>query len=376
MKNIRKIGIIGSGKMGSDIASLFEEREIPLVMVTENSAEKERHESLRDRRLGRLVKNGLIAGDELDKKKGGFIVSENFGALAGCDLVIEAVPEAAVLKQEIFGRVEKFADSGAILATNSSSIDPSVVFSRVSRKDRCAGLHFFYPARLKNIMELIHFPATSSETVGSISEFFSSLGRRFITLPESEGFILNRVFLDFQALGFWLHLERGISVTAIDNAVRKDLFPDGLFSFFDSVGLDVMLSSIREYARKAPSELYRLMIAGLERMIAAGMLGRKSGRGFYDYGPESGDMGVVENPDAASALDLLRAAYINGAFRFIERKACTAEEMDYSIAEYMGVDAGPVALAASLGHEKILAGLYGARQMTGSDNFIPSALLG
>jgi 3-hydroxyacyl-CoA dehydrogenase len=368
MKAVNTVGIIGSGRMGSDIAALLEERGHALVMICENGAESEKHEARRERRLRRLVKSGVLDESGAAEKRAGFVISSDIAALDRCDLIIEAVPEDLDLKRELFARIEGVVPSHALMATNSSSLVPSRVFSGMTMSDRCLGLHFFYPARLKNILEVTRSRDTSPETVTAVTAWLGSLGRRYLLLDEDNAFVLNRAFLDLQALGFWLHVVRGMSVRAVDNAVRAGLFADGLFSFFDAVGLDVMLASIKNYTGPSPAELYRPMIGLLEAMTGAGNLGRKSGCGFYDYGADNPGSDCDQEVDRA-AVDALRAAYVSGACAFVSRGVCSAEEMDYALMEYMGLDQGPCELAATLGREKVLAQLEYLRHMTGCDHF-------
>ncbi len=376
MYTISRIGIIGSGRMGSDIASLFEGLGLPVAVVCENAAEKERQQAALERRISRLVKNGLADGNAAAEMRRAMVFSEGLDPLAGCGLVIEAVPEDLSLKQDVFSRVEAAVSPETVLATNSSSLDPSRVFVGVKDRGRCLGMHFFYPARLKNILELIYFSETSPAAVSAVAEWLASRGRRCLVQREEHAFILNRVFLDFQALGFWLLENRGMSVRAIDDVVRADLFPDGLFSFFDSVGLDVMLAAVREYARRAPSGFYSPMVSRLEAMTLRGMLGRKSGRGFYDYASSHGPEPAEKAPAPDTLSGWLAAAYVNTACRFIEQGACSAEDMDYAVSEYMGTDSGPVALAARMGREKVVALLDEVREMTGCGLFNPSPFPG
>jgi 3-hydroxybutyryl-CoA dehydrogenase len=198
------------------------------------------------------------------------------------DLIIEAVPEDLEMKIDVFCILEKFARPGAIFATNTSSLSVTEIAAVTSRPERCIGLHFFNPVQKMKLLEVVRALETSEETIATCREVGVRMGKEVVVIRESPGFITSRINAMIGNEAFYL-LEQGIaSAREIDTAVKLGLHhPMGPFELVDLVGLDVRLS-ILEYLHRTLGEKFRPCPL-LVQHVKAGRLGRKAGRGVYDY---------------------------------------------------------------------------------------------
>ncbi len=337
------IGIIGEGKMGANLAHFLLESGFNICWVVSPSADLLKIRKNLDKKLSRLHGNGIISSADLELLKKTPVSTET-GILAGCNLVIEAVTEDENVKKKVLHEADAVLQTSAILVSNSSSINPSVLYPSAERKQNFAGLHFFYPVSLANIVEIIRGPGTSDDTVQRLILFVEAIRHKHILLNEEEGFILNRIFLDVQNEAYRIVELRQAGYKQIDDVVKNSLFPSGIFEFFDHVGLDTLLQSIRNYTCTYPhSSYYAPLIGKLEQLTAEGRLGRKSGRGFYDYsGSETRDETGDASPfDAEEIRNHLEFTYKNAARRFITHSGLTIDELNEALKEYFGTEKGP-----------------------------------
>jgi 3-hydroxybutyryl-CoA dehydrogenase len=281
---IRNVGVIGCGLMGSGIAQVAAQAGFPTVVV-------EASQELLDRGLGAIRKSleSLVAKAKLEAKERDAILGRMTGAtrlddLKACDLVIEAITENQALKNETFARLDAICPPHAILATNTSSCNITAMAAATKRPGQVVGLHFFNPAPVMRLVEVIRTILTDEQTVNGAWEWVQAAGKTPVQAKDTTGFIVNRLLVPYLLEAIRV-LESGIaSKEDIDQAMKLGCgYPMGPFTLLDLVGLDttmyvaeVMFEEFRE-ARFAPPPL-------LKRMVAAGHLGKKSGRGFYTYG--------------------------------------------------------------------------------------------
>ena len=337
------IGIIGEGKMGTNLIHYLTEFGFMLHWVVSPEADISRIRRNFEKKVRRLAENDIIPAGSSDLLYQ-TTISSDISTLSDCDLVIEAITEDEAQKKKVLSLTDGVLKPDSILVSNSSSINPSVLCPSKSRESRFAGLHFFYPVNIANIVEIIKSPETSDITTEKLIAFLNVLGRKFIMLNEQESFILNRIFLDVQNEAFRI-VDRGqASYAGIDRIVKKSLFPSGIFEFFDHVGLDTMLQSINNYTRDYPhSDYYRALISKLETLTSNGFLGRKSGRGFFDYtGNEPTVSRDQESPEQDEEIrNHLAFTYKNAARRLITHSGLTIDELNEALKEYFGTDKGP-----------------------------------
>jgi 3-hydroxybutyryl-CoA dehydrogenase len=281
---ISKVGVLGAGLMGSGIAEVCAKSGYQTV-VREVSDELARKGIGRiESSLAKAVERGKLAAADRDSARGRLTATTRVSDLAGCDLVIEAVVENLEAKKELFAELDSICGAGAIFCSNTSSLTITELSAATRRPDRFAGLHFFNPVPVMKLVEVVRTIATSDETIASVFEFARSLGKEPVLAKDNSGFIVNRLLVPY-LLDAVRAVEEGVgSAEDIDKGMELGCgHPMGPLKLLDFVGLDttyaiaeIMFAEYRE-KRFAPPPL-------LKRMVLAGRYGRKSGRGFYEYG--------------------------------------------------------------------------------------------
>ncbi|HWM94220.1 MAG TPA: 3-hydroxybutyryl-CoA dehydrogenase [Thermoanaerobaculia bacterium] len=281
---IKKVGVLGCGLMGSGIAEVSARSGYETVV-------REVSQELVDKGLGKIqgslgkaVEKGKLDAAARDEAAGRLKGVVDLSDLADCDLVVEAIVENLDEKRKTFTILDEAVKEGAIFASNTSSLTITQMSMFTKRPERFVGLHFFNPVPVMKLVEVVRTLVTSEETFNEASEFVRSLGKEPIACRDNSGFIVNRLLVPY-LLDAIRALEEGVgSVEDIDKGMQLGCgYPMGPFTLLDFVGLDttyyiadIMFEEYRE-KRFAPPPL-------LKQMVMAGRLGRKSGRGFYEYG--------------------------------------------------------------------------------------------
>ncbi len=283
---IRTVGVLGCGLMGSGIAQVCAQAGFKTIVREVDADALQKGLSRIRRFLDAGIEKGKVTPDERDRTLANLAGTTEFPALHECDLVIEAIIENVAEKRAAYAEVEKCVGEETILASNTSSLCMTELASATKRPDRFVGLHFFNPVPLMNLVEVIRALTTSDDTYGKARAFVQSLGKEAITAPDRPGFVVNRLLVPY-LLDAVRAYENGLgTIEDIDKGMQIGCgHPMGPFTLLDFVGLDttfyignIMFDEFREPAY-APPPL-------LKRMVLAGRLGRKSGRGFYDYSGE------------------------------------------------------------------------------------------
>ena len=284
---IKNIGVIGAGQMGLGIAHVCAASNYDVKLVDIDDAALARAIDEIDKNLGRLVSRGKIS--DADKKSAISKISTDtsFDSLSDCDLVIEAATENEEIKNAIFAQVCPILKEDAILSTNTSSISITRLAAQTDRPGRFMGIHFMNPAPLMELIELIRGIATEPETFESIRDFTTKLGKTPVSAEDFPAFIVNRILLPMINEAVYTLYEGVGSVDAIDTAMKLGAHhPMGPLELADFIGLDTCLSVMQVLHDGLADTKYRPCPL-LVKYVEAGWLGRKSGRGFYDY---SGDV--------------------------------------------------------------------------------------
>ncbi|MFC2096551.1 3-hydroxyacyl-CoA dehydrogenase family protein [Bacteroidota bacterium] len=248
MNDIRKVGIIGSGKMGFDIFNYISEFNFKLIWYTRNVEHKEALKNTYRKKIKRQLKHGIISQEIFDLKNG-YQITIDLNDLSDCDLVIESVIEERDVKTELFKKLDVIAKPSCVLVSNSSSILPSELCENVQRRNRVLGLHFFYPIAFKNVVEIISSEYTDEISAEKMRLFLDDIKRFYIEQEETEAFILNRILLQLQVITFNIVKEKGINFKQLDE-IAKEVIPDfGLFEMMDNVGHNTMYNAILNYSR-------------------------------------------------------------------------------------------------------------------------------
>jgi 3-hydroxybutyryl-CoA dehydrogenase len=349
---IKKIGVVGEGKMGSSIFLYLNGFDFRLTWLcsSESATENARKTFLKKMRL--QFQSGVMTEPEYALKSESTIITNSVDDLKDCDLIIEAINEDINAKRMLFESLHKAINPACIFTTNSSSFLPSQLIPSVEWGRNAAGLHFFFPVNMKSTVELITGSLTSGETGESLNRFLVKINKRPFQQDEPNAFILNRLLLDFQAQAFNVLQEGKLSVKEIDELVKQRFFPIGVFEFFDHVGIDIMLSSIRSYTYNSNNrEFFAPLLQRLEELVKLNRLGIKTRHGFYDYSSpqelsstpsyQAIDLREYEN----NVADRLWDHYIRSVFSIIDSGICTREELAFYVKDYLGMDTDPFTLS-------------------------------
>ena len=283
---IRQIAVIGSGTMGRGIAYLSATAGYDTVIHDVDSGALDAAKASVESTLRKGVEKGRIADSAAkDAIKRVHVVAELEPAVHGADLIIEAVPESFDLKKDLFAQADLFCSEETILASNTSSLSITSLASNVERRDRFVGLHFFNPPHAMKLIEIVRGERTSDATISEVREVATKMGKESIIVRDSPGFATSRlgVAIGLEAIRM---LEEGVASAAdIDRAMELGYnHPMGPLRLTDLVGLDVRLG-IAEYLASTLGPRFEPP-ALLRQMVADGRLGKKTGRGFYDWTDE------------------------------------------------------------------------------------------
>lgn len=336
-----KVLIAGSGKMGTDLVYYLNNFGLELVWlcVDENEADRAREQFFK--KASRRLRTGLIDQKEFDDLQNRVVISSDINAGATCNFVIEAIWEDESLKKALFEKLDKVLPLDAIITSNTSSVPLNNLIINPIRMPCFCGLHFFYPCGLRNIVEINATHDFSAYSLKLITTFLDSIERKYILLSPKENFLLNRLLLSMQLKACQLLSEENIPIKVIDAWVRKNLLPIGIFEFFDHVGIDVMLASVNNYFKNQPDgNDYTVLIKTLEDNYIKGNLGIKSGCGFYNYpiNHEIFNISEEDNNSAEMIVNMLEKEFYLSIKQCLKSQFIEAEELDYAIMEYWGVE--------------------------------------
>ncbi|MEZ5311379.1 MAG: 3-hydroxybutyryl-CoA dehydrogenase [Microthrixaceae bacterium] len=280
---IQSVGIIGSGIMGSGIAEVAAKSGYGVVLRSRQQETADAMVASLKKSLDRQVERGRIEQADADAVFARVSATDSLEALKDCDLVIESVVEDLHVKRGLFAELDGIVKESAILATNTSTLPVVEMAVATSRPEKVVGIHFFNPAPAMSLVEIIAPLTASDETVAAATEFATSCGKDAVAVKDRAGFIVNALL--FPYLNNAVRLVEAGTATAedVDTAMKGGCnFPMGPLALLDLVGLDTSLSILDALYEEFKDPNYAA-VPVLRRMVSAGLLGRKSGRGFYDY---------------------------------------------------------------------------------------------
>lgn len=286
-----KAAVVGAGTMGGEIAQVIASAGIPVVL--KDVERKFVDQGLtKAREVTQVQTGGLVAKGKLTQEQADAQVEEVLGRIDGTveydgfgdvDFVVEAVPERMEVKQSVFAQLDECTPGHAILASNTSSLSITEMSEATGRPDRVVGFHFFYPASMMRLIEVIEGEDTSEETLQAASNFAQAIRKTPVRCGEVPGFVVNRI-LNSAVSEIWRATEEGdLDVKEVDAAIKESgIVPMGPFYLTDLLGLDTVLH-VAEHLRESYGERF-FVSSQMAELVAAGNLGAKTGKGFYEHG--------------------------------------------------------------------------------------------
>jgi len=389
---IRGVAVIGAGTMGAGIAQVaamggFETRLFDPVDEVRGTV-RERIAGSLDRGADR----GRWSSDAAAAAAGRLEVVDSLEAVAGVDLVIEAVPERLDLKRELFTELARVCGPETILATNTSSLAVTAIAGETPHPERVIGLHFFNPAPAMKLVEVVSGPLSSPDAADAAFEAVTRMGKVAIRAADAIGFVANRCARPYTLEGLRAAGDLGLAPAEIDRICRMGAgFPMGPFELIDLVGADINLAVAKSFHEQSFGEPRWRPVRLQVSMVDSGRLGRKTGRGFYEYGdgphrepdPEVEDrrpivdrdrLAAVAGPDAPVVLERISAQIVNEALFTLGDEIATEDDIDLAMLNGFNWPIGPIEWGRELGFGAVLATLQELREEHG-EAYRPAPLL-
>jgi 3-hydroxyacyl-CoA dehydrogenase len=288
---VAKAAVVGAGTMGGEIAQVIASAGLPVVLkdvkqeFVDTGLDKAR--DVTQAQLGALVSKGKISQEDADSQLQDVLAridgTTSYDAFGDVDFVIEAVPERMDIKQSVFAELDAATPGHAILASNTSALSITEMSEATIRPDKVCGFHFFYPASMMRLIEVIEGDETSDETLQAASNFAQRIRKTAIRSAEVPGFIVNRILMSAVSEVWRVTEEEGLEIEQVDNAIKESgTVPMGPFFLTDLLGLDTVLH-VAEHLKDSYGDRY-FVSSKLKELVEAGDLGQKTGKGFYEHG--------------------------------------------------------------------------------------------
>jgi 3-hydroxybutyryl-CoA dehydrogenase len=281
--HLKRAAVVGAGTMGNGIAHVFAQHGWEVALIDTAPAALEKATSTIRANLERQVKKGALAPDAPAQVLGRIMPGTALDAAGRAQIVVEAASENPAVKFSLFEQLDRIAGSGAILATNTSSISITEIAARTRRPEQVIGMHFMNPVPVMQLVEVIRGHATSDATTATVMEAARALGKTPVEVNDYPGFVSNRVLMPMINEAIFCVMEGVATPESIDTVMKLGMaHPMGPLALADFIGLDVCLAILEVLHQGLGDDKYRACPL-LRKMVAAGYLGRKSGKGFYDY---------------------------------------------------------------------------------------------
>ena len=278
-----RVAVIGAGQMGNGIAHVFAQSGVPVTMIDVSEDALRRGRETIEKNMDRQVKKNTLSAGDRQAALGRIATSTDLGAVSNATVVVEAATENIDLKFRIFSDIDRMAPAGTILASNTSSISITQIAAQTKRPELVIGMHFMNPVPVMQLVEVIRGHSTSDATTAAVMETARALGKIPVEVNDYPGFVSNRVLMPMINEAIFCVMEGVATPEAIDTVMKLGMaHPMGPLALADFIGLDVCLAILEVLHRGLGDDKYRPCPL-LRRMVAAGELGRKTGRGFYTY---------------------------------------------------------------------------------------------
>jgi 3-hydroxybutyryl-CoA dehydrogenase len=283
MSDISRVGVVGAGTMGNGIAQVFAQAGYEVRLIDAVQSALDRARSTIEKSLAKFVEKGRITAEDRTAALHRLLVATDVNTLADVDFVVEAIVEDVAAKRDLFAQLDALTRPDVILSSNTSSISITVLGAATKRPANVLGMHFMNPVPLMTLVELIRGQATSTDSMTIASDLCTRLGKTALEAADYPGFIANRILMPMINEAIYALMEGVGTAEAIDGVMKLGMnHPMGPLTLADFIGLDVCLAILNVLHEGLGDPKYRPCPL-LRRMVAAGYLGRKSGRGFYSY---------------------------------------------------------------------------------------------
>lgn len=356
-----KLGLVGYGKMGSEIFSLFFDslKDTQFTIVSLNGAEKSREAV--EKLLAKQLKRKRLTQEAYEAKCGSFRFTDDYNELCGCDAVIECVFEDMALKKEIFAKIAGIVSAEALLLTNTSSLDIAEVFRGIPNPERCLGMHFFYPIKLSGFVELNYLPENTAEVLDRAESMITAAGKRTLRFAGDYHIYLNQILALCISHSIRVAESTGVSAEQFDAAV-KGIFPfAGPFSILDTVGLGLMAKNPEGFRIPRNTTLLRYGSGIMNEWLADGCPAASGG--FLDYMKEK--QKPDDNCDTSGFEGGILAMVLNAAVFAAKESGCDKEALLDAVGDVLGLADRLPEYYHATGYERITAELERFKADTG-----------
>ena len=369
------IGVIGAGAMGSGIAQVAAQCGHEVVLVDQNQSALDKSQKNLASVANRLIEKERWTVEFSQEVQQSIVRTTDWNQLKPCTWIIEAIVEDLAVKTDVFRKLEAIVDSTAVLASNTSSLSLTAIAGKLSNPERFVGLHFFNPAPLMALVEVIPALQTNPDLVTRAMEQMRSWNKTPVKAKDTPGFIVNRVARPFYGEALRIVEEGLASPQAVDAAMKACGFRMGPFELMDLIGNDVnyaVTQSVFEAFYYDPR--YRPSLIQ-KQFVDAGWLGRKSGRGYYHYESESADKQIVDASSLEWISERIIAMLINEAAEALYLNIASASDLDTAMTRGVNYPKGLLAWANERGIDATLEVLKELQEHYGEDRYRPSILL-
>ncbi len=375
-EEIKTVSVLGAGTMGHGIAEVNLLAGLKVNLQDINKEALDRGVAYIDQSLNRFANKGIITSQDREKmmREQLTLCQDLEAAVRDADLVIEAIPEVMDWKKEIFKTIDRVAPVQALLASNTSTMSISQLASVTNRPEKVLGLHYFTPVVFMRLVEIIRGQWTSEETMETAYDFCLLTDRVPLRVKkDTPGFIANRVSQFPKSVLLGCILDEGLAEPdEIDGPWRRLGVPVAPYEMMDYAGLDIYLGASR-YLAEALHPDYRPS-RKIEELVKAGRLGRKTGKGIYDYHQGKPILDVSKSSDKISPLDLM-AVIINEGTKLIEEGICTADDIDKTTIYGLGTERGPMTAARELDPAELTLRLERLADLFQKEIFRPTSMI-
>ena len=371
-----KVSVIGAGTMGAGIAQIAATKGHEVCLYDSFDGAIETAENKLKKILERLVEKERISKQENEEILNRINFSNSLENIKGSELVIEAIIENLDIKQKVFSEIESLVDNNCIIASNTSSLSIASIASSCKKAERVVGIHFFNPAPLMPLVEIIPAVQTSEDTLNKAKSIIDSWEKLTVIAKDTPGFIVNRVARPFYGEAIRIYEEGVADFTTIDWALKEiGGFRMGPFELMDYIGNDINYTVTETvFAAFYFDQRYKPSFTQ-KRMMEAGYLGRKSGRGYYDYSSENTPKANEDRELGKKILWRVLSMLINEAADALFLKIASREDIDLAMTKGVNYPKGLLAWADEIGIENVLKQLEDLQAEYGEDRYRPSPLL-